>query len=158
MSIDDLMRPYAPDLYKTANISVAELRARYLALMVAAALHAVESAGLAPEVETEVARGLYDWARAHPDSHLQALLSTIEETTDAYAEAAADDAESQENQAGFSELELEFFDRLAALGDQAEQRIRACLRLSAVLPKHLWHVQHASALQSLRMAGLVHRQ
>src|SRR6185503_4778099 len=86
MSIDDLMRPYAPTLYKTANISVAELRARYLALMVAAALHAVESAGLAPEVETEVARGLYDWARAHPDSHLQALLSTIEETTDAYAE------------------------------------------------------------------------
>ena len=154
MPLDDFMRPFSPESYAAAGISVADLRARYLALMVCAALHAIESAGLSPDTEAEVAGGLYDWAGTCTDVALRSLLSNIEEATDAYAEAAADDAE-KEKHAGFSELELEFCGQLIELGEEVDSRVQACLRLSAVLPKHLWHAQYASATQSLSTAGLV---
>jgi hypothetical protein len=124
--------------------------------MIAASLHAIESAKLAPEVKSEVARGVYDWASSQHDPPLQVCLARIEQTADAFAAAAADDETMSAGAGNYSQLELEFFDQLVALGEASESRERACIKLSAVLPKHLWHVYVLAATQSLGRAGLLY--
>jgi hypothetical protein len=141
----------------TAAISRHRLSEEFLLLASAAALHAIESLGFAPELETAIAQGLYDWFREQPASTYRCLADNVDTVTDRFAQAAADEAANPKPLGEFTELELEFIDGLIALGEPTEGRIRACVELGAVSPAHLWAVSCESTRRVLREAGLLGR-
>jgi hypothetical protein len=156
--LEKLLGANSSEVYAAAQVSKDYIHAKYLQLMLSAALRAVERAQLQPEVEQQVVQGIYDWISEQPQSKRLLLLEGIEETTDAFALAEADDLVKEKGAGEFSQIELEFFDRLVALGSEDKSRQRACLQLSTVLPRELWIVNQASALASLRRAELLSTQ
>jgi hypothetical protein len=155
----NLLSANTADVYADAQVSEEYIYAKYLQLMLAAALHAIERAGLEPGVEHQVVEGIYGWINEQPGPTRIVLLEGLEDTTDAFALAEADDLNMKDKTPGeYSQLELEFFDRLVALGSQEELRQQACLRLSTVLPKELWVVNQTSAVATLRRAELLRAQ
>lgn len=124
----------------------------------AATLHAIETAGLSPDDESTVASGLYDWIRTQPPELSQHLLDRIEDATEDYALAQKDDLSSEKIAGKVPEVELEYFDRLMALGENTDIRARACTRLTMFVPYQLWEVQLGSAFETLAKAGLAPTQ
>lgn len=145
-------------VFLTAGITRRQLFDEFVLLMVAASMHAIETAGLRPEIENEVAQGLYDWMREQPDRTGPFLLAKIEDAIERYAKAAQQDREPSPSDNEFSELDLELVDRLMAFGEENESRARACLKLGVVVPKTFWPAQYASAVAVLCKANLVSTQ
>jgi hypothetical protein len=141
------------EVFMAAGITREALSDEYLLLIAAAALDAIETSALPADVENDAAQGLYDWFRALPGTLPAFLRDHIEWAVEAYGAAAGDDAASPAAAGSFSELELEFLDRLLSLGQPTPERQHACLRLGAVLPAHFWPVHVGSASQMLLDAG-----
>lgn len=142
---------------EAAEISRERYRTEVLLLSAAAAMHAVETSGLAPVVESEVASGLFEWVRSLDALSQEVLLSELDKATDYYAEAAVVDASTTQPAGGLSELEASFGERLLGLGQNSEVRGTACVRLSLFIPAHLWSIQHSVVIQMLSEASLLAR-
>jgi len=140
---------------QSAGITAEQFQAELLLLTAAAAMNAIETAQLLPRIESEVASGLFDWARELPQHLSQLLIATLDDATDYYSEAFAVDQESPRPISDLAEIECAFGDRLLAMGEDNEVRGRACCMLSLVLPKTLWPAQFKSARSMLCDAGLV---
>jgi hypothetical protein len=138
-----------------AGVTKERLANEYLLLAVAATLNAIEAAGLRPGDRSAVTEGLFDWCGRQPATTGQFLVENIRRAAEGYAAAAADEKANPKNVGEFTELELEFLDRLLALGEDSEHRARACAQLAAVAPAHLWPVHQGSATQCLADSGLV---
>lgn len=144
-----------PDHLEMVGISDEGVEARYILLMACAALATIESSGLDAVTESQVALGVYDWARLNPSVEFQRLWPSIESLTDQFSQAAADDELAPPEGVNPSQLELELFDQLMALGEQSRDRARACMQFSLVLPKYLWEAQQTSTIEILVKAGLL---
>lgn len=142
-------------VFAAAEVSRDRLFKELTLLMAAAALHAIETTDLPPDLETEVAKGLYEWLRIQPNGVGAFLLAHAESATEAYAKAAQADRTVDRPIGEFSELELALIERLMALGAQNEARAHACVRLGIITPKTLWPAQYSGAVQMLRDAGLL---
>ena len=118
-------------------------------------MHAVETAGLTPAVESQVAAGLFGWVRGLPKHQSNLLLSTLDDATDMYSEAFAIDQDNPKPVTELAEIECAFGERLLAMGENNEVRGPACCLLSLVIPKTLWPAQYSSARSMLQDAGLI---
>lgn len=143
-----------PDSLRVAGCTPEQYGFEVLLLAASAAMHAVESSGLGPAAETEVASGLFDWVRELREPERTLLLEWLDVSTDLYAEAAGLDAAQLTAPGDLSEIEAVFGDRLLSLGETNETRGRLCL----ARPKTLWAVQLAGANQMLVDAGLLSPQ
>ncbi|MFT3665013.1 hypothetical protein [Piscinibacter sp.] len=145
-----------PSWLQEAELSRAHYESELLLLTAAAAMHTVESCGLTPEVENEVAAGLFSWVHELPVESRELLLRSLDDATDYYSQAAAStDAEQPFVPNEISEIEAAFGDRLLNSGENNEVRGKACLRLCVVIPKTLWSIQVTSTRQMLRDALLL---
>ena len=121
-------------------------------------MHAIEAAYLTPDLETEVASGLFQWASELQPHLSQLLLSALDDVTDLYAEAFTQDQVNPSPISDLTEIENAFGERLFEMGEENEVRGRACCLLSLVLPKTLWPAQYTLAKHMLCDAGLVTAQ
>jgi len=153
--LSSMLRTHPDDLHTEAQVSRTSLHTRYLLLAAAAALHTIETSGLSPEVEQQVAQGVYDWFGTLPREVATLLTECAAEATDTFSSSASDDFLNENSPADFSQMELEFFEQLMTLGADTVERQKSCLRLSAVLPKHLWQAQVGAVTESLRRGGLL---
>ena len=140
---------------QAADITIEQYQAELLLLSASAAMHAIETAGTSPEIESQVASGLFQWARSLPKHLSELLLGALDDSTDLYSEAFAIDTESPRPLAELAEIECAFGDRLLAMGENNEVRGPACCLLSFVLPKTLWPAQYQAARVMLQDAGLI---
>lgn len=141
-----------------AEISQIEFEQELLLLCYAAAVHTIETAGLAPGVDTEVVAGLYARIRELPNATARFMLENVEEAVEAFAAAAQADAQSPPIGSKVSEIEQEFGQRLFERGDDNAVRGRACARLSLTIPAILWRVSCKSTAQTLKDARLIQIQ
>lgn len=141
-----------------ALVSEERYRAEILLISAAAALHSIESSGLSPSVESEVAAGLFAWAKSIGAVSSEILVRELDEATDYYAEAAFMDKESCPPVSEISEIEAALADRLLALGENNQKRGEACIRLCLIVPKVLWPAQFETARTMLAQAALLDNQ
>ncbi len=143
---------------RSAGITVQQYRAELLLLAASAAMHAIESAGLTPDIESKVAGGLFAWVRSLSSAPRELLLTTLDEATDMYAESFAIDKANPRPVTEVADIEEAFGERLLAMGENNAIRGPACVRLALVIPRALWPAQYSSARQMLQEAGLVSLQ
>ena len=153
--IEELAR--APDAKQllAAGISRAQYTDELVLLSSAAAMHAIESAGLSPKDENAAAAGLYSWLRERTEPGRTFSLHSIEDTLANYAAASRAEAEAGPSGSTLSALEEEFGERLLELGENNKVRGEACVLLCLVAPRILWPSQYKTAMIMLREAGLV---
>jgi hypothetical protein len=153
--LDGFLQHCDASLTEVAQVPIGEIRARYVLLMLGAALHAIEHSQFNASIENELAAGLFEKAKLSADANLLRLLPNLDDLTDAFSDAAADDVKAPAPIGEFSQIELEFFDHLMALGSGSDTRVQACIQIAAVLPRELWQVQQEATVQNLRRAGLL---
>ena len=154
MPLTQLVEAFDEQVLAAAGVERGRVLGEYFLLATAASLHAIESAGLNPEAENEAAAGLYDWMREQTNPKGSFLIENVETALEAYAQAVRDEQVSPKAAGDFSEVELEFIERLLALGQENELRARACCHLGAAAPATLWEVISESAKSVLLDAQL----
>lgn len=138
-----------------AGVTVSRYADELQLLASAAALHAIETSGLPPEMENEVAAGLFQSLREQQSPSREFLLQNVDQATETYAQAWQSDQESNPTQIDLTFLEEELGERLLMLGENNEVRGHACVRLCLVSPKVLWPSKYKTAKVMLVKAGLL---
>ncbi len=141
-----------------AKVSRVQYEHELVLLCCAAAVYAIETAGLLGGMEQDVVAGLYGCIRELPDDTAGFLLQNVEDAAEAYAEAWQHDIDNKPSVAELSALEEVFGERLLAMGEDNETRGMACVRLCIVAPKTLWPIQYESTIRTLRDAKIVQSQ
>lgn len=138
-----------------AGVSRQRYELELLLLCVAAALHAIETAGMPPESENATAEGLYSWIHEQEQVRRDLLLENVEEVVEVYAAAASVDQATPPGATDFAAVDEEFGERLMSLGPINETRTAACFRLCLGMPSALWSAQVSGAMGSLLSGGLI---